>query len=212
MSVSGGSMLEAIKLCCERDERVLFKDLTFRVNAGEWIQITGGNGAGKTSLLRLLTGLSRPDVGEVCWQGKPLHQTRDNYHQNLLWIGHQSGIKIRLTVLENLCFFHHHDDFQHYFQALDQMGLAGYEDTAVSQLSAGQQRRVALARLWLTNARLWILDEPFTGLDIRAVESLTQRMSQHIGLGGSVILTTHQPVNIPADKIRQIALSCERAG
>ena len=87
-------MLEARELLCERDERTLFSGLSFTLNAGEWVQITGSNGAGKTTLLRLLTGLSRPDAGEVLWQGQPLHQVRDSYHQNLLWIGHQPGIKI----------------------------------------------------------------------------------------------------------------------
>ncbi len=95
-------MLEARELLCERDERTLFSGLSFTLNAGEWVQITGSNGAGKTTLLRLLTGLSRPDAGEVLWQGQPLHQVRDSYHQNLLWIGHQPGIKTRLTALENL--------------------------------------------------------------------------------------------------------------
>lgn len=203
-------MLEARKLFCERDERILFKDLTFEVNAGEWIQITGGNGAGKTTLLRLLTGLARPDAGEVCWHGQPLHRVRERYHQNLLWIGHQSGIKTRLTSLENLRFFHRNGDSQQCLRALDQVGLAGYEDTLVNQLSAGQQRCVALARLWLTGATLWILDEPFTALDINGVDRLTQRMSQHTAQGGRVILTNHQSMNVTTDNIRRIALADER--
>ena len=176
-------MLEARELLCERDDRILFSELSFRVNAGEWVQITGSNGAGKTTLLRLLTGLARPDAGEVCWQEQPLHHVRDSYHQQLLWIGHQPGIKT----------------------------LAGYEDIPVNQLSAGQQRRVALARLWLTRARLWILDEPFTAIDVNGVERLTQRMAQHTEQGGIVILTTHQPLNVETDKVRRIALTSERA-
>ncbi|HHE5696520.1 TPA: cytochrome c biogenesis heme-transporting ATPase CcmA [Citrobacter amalonaticus] len=205
-------MLEARKLLCERDERVLFSDLSFQVNAGEWIQVTGGNGAGKTTLLRLLTGLSRPDAGEVCWQAQPLHRVRDSYHQNLLWIGHQPGIKTRLTALENLRFFHQDGDSAKCLAALAQAGLAGYEDIPVNQLSAGQQRRVALARLWLTRATLWILDEPFTAIDVNGVERLTQRMAQHTEEGGIVILTTHQPLNVATDRIRQIALTHERVG
>lgn len=205
-------MLEARKLLCERDERVLFSDLSFQVNAGEWIQVTGGNGAGKTTLLRLLTGLSRPDAGEVCWQAQPLHRIRDSYHQNLLWIGHQPGIKTRLTALENLRFFHQDGDSAKCLAALAQAGLAGYEDIPVNQLSAGQQRRVALARLWLTRATLWILDEPFTAIDVNGVERLTQRMAQHTEEGGIVILTTHQPLNVATDRIRRIALTHERVG
>lgn len=200
-------MLEARELLCERDERTLFSGLSFTLNAGEWIQITGSNGAGKTTLLRLLTGLSRPDAGEVLWQGQPLHQVRDSYHQNLLWIGHQPGIKTRLTALENLHFYHRDGDTAQCLEALAQAGLAGFEDIPVNQLSAGQQRRVALARLWLTRATLWILDEPFTAIDVNGVDRLTQRMAQHTEQGGIVILTTHQQLNVAESKIRRISLT-----
>ncbi|WP_240993771.1 cytochrome c biogenesis heme-transporting ATPase CcmA, partial [Salmonella enterica] len=139
-------MLEARDLYCERDERTLFRGLSFTVDAGEWVQVTGGNGAGKTTLLRLLTGLARPDGGEVYWQGEPLRRVRDSFHRSLLWIGHQPGIKTRLTARENLHFFHPGDGAR-LPEALAQAGLAGFEDVPVAQLSAGQQRRVALARL-----------------------------------------------------------------
>ncbi|HIA6217259.1 TPA: cytochrome c biogenesis heme-transporting ATPase CcmA [Escherichia coli] len=205
------SMLEARELLCERDERTLFSGLSFTLNAGEWVQITGSNGAGKTTLLRLLTGLSRPDAGEVLWQGQPLHQVRDSYHQNLLWIGHQPGIKTRLTALENLHFYHRDGDTAQCLEALAQAGLAGFEDIPVNQLSAGQQRRVALARLWLTRATLWILDEPFTAIDVNGVDRLTQRMAQHTEQVGIVILTTHQPLNVAESKIRRISLTQTRA-
>ncbi|EHU9130327.1 cytochrome c biogenesis heme-transporting ATPase CcmA [Escherichia coli] len=204
-------MLEARELLCERDERTLFSGLSFTLNAGEWVQITGSNGAGKTTLLRLLTGLSRPDAGEVLWQGQPLHQVRDSYHQNLLWIGHQPGIKTRLTALENLHFYHRDGDTAQCLEALAQAGLAGFEDIPVNQLSAGQQRRVALARLWLTRATLWILDEPFTAIDVNGVDRLTQRMAQHTEQEGIVILTTHQPLNVAESKIRRISLTQTRA-
>lgn len=204
-------MLEARELLCERDERTLFSGLSFTLNAGEWVQITGSNGAGKTTLLRLLTGLSRPDAGEVLWQGQPLHQVRDSYHQNLLWIGHQPGIKTRLTALENLHFYHRDGDTAQCLEALAQAGLAGFEDIPVNQLSAGQQRRVALARLWLTRATLWILDEPFTAIDVNGVDRLTQRMAQHTEQGGIVILTTHKPLNVAESKIRRISLTQTRA-
>ncbi|MDK6357261.1 cytochrome c biogenesis heme-transporting ATPase CcmA [Escherichia coli] len=204
-------MLEARELLCERDERTLFSGLSFTLNAGEWVQITGSNGAGKTTLLRLLTGLSRPDAGEVLWQGQPLHQVRDSYHQNLLWIGHQPGIKTRLTALENLHFYHRDGDTAQCLEALAQAGLAGFEDIPVNQLSAGQQRRVALARLWLTRATLWILDEPFTAIDVNGVDRLTQRMAQHTEQGGIVILTTLQPLNVAESKIRRISLTQTRA-
>ncbi|EHO2910482.1 cytochrome c biogenesis heme-transporting ATPase CcmA [Salmonella enterica] len=132
-------MLEARDLYCERDERTLFRGLSFTVEAGEWVQVTGGNGAGKTTLLRLLTGLARPDGGEVYWQGEPLRRVRDSFHRSLLWIGHQPGIKSRLTARENLHFFHPGDGAR-LPEALAQAGLAGFEDVPVAQLSAGQQR------------------------------------------------------------------------
>ena len=204
-------MLEARELLCERDERTLFSGLSFTLNAGEWVQITGSNGAGKTTLLRLLTGLSRPDAGEVLWQGQPLHQVRDSYHQNLLWIGHQPGIKTRLTALENLHFYHRDGDTAQCLEALAQAGLAGFEAIPVNHLSAGQQRRVALARLWLTRATLWILDEPFTAIDVNGVDRLTQRMAQHTEQGGIVILTPPQPLNVSESNIRRISLTQTRA-
>ncbi|HGB5536816.1 TPA: cytochrome c biogenesis heme-transporting ATPase CcmA, partial [Salmonella enterica subsp. diarizonae serovar 61:r:-] len=161
-----------------------------------------GNGAGKTTLLRLLTGLARPDGGEVYWQGKPLRHVRDSFHQSLLWLGHQPGIKTRLTARENLHFFHPGDGAR-LPEALAQAGLAGFEDVPVAQLSAGQQRRVALARLWLTRAALWVLDEPFTAIDVNGVARLTRRMAEHTAQGGTVILTTHQPLPGAADTIRR---------
>jgi heme exporter protein A len=160
-------MLEAKDLLCEREGRILFSRLSFSVAAGEWVQVTGDNGAGKTTLLRLLAGLSCPDAGQVLWRGQALHNVRDDYHSHLLWLGHLSGIKTRLTSLENLRFFHCDCSNAQCLDALDKVGLAGYEDLPVYQLSAGQQRRVALARLWLTSATLWILDEPFTAIDTK---------------------------------------------
>ncbi|ELM1620458.1 cytochrome c biogenesis heme-transporting ATPase CcmA [Salmonella enterica] len=205
-------MLEARDLYCERDERTLFHGLSFTVGAGEWVQISGGNGAGKTTLLRLLTGLARPDGGEVYWQGEPLCCVRHRCHQDLLWIGHQPGLKNRLSALENLRFYHHDGNTVQCLDALAQAGLAGFEDVPVAQLSAGQQRRVALARLWLTRAALWVLDEPFTAIDVNGVARLTRRMAAHTAQGGMVILTTHQPLNVAPDKIRRIALAGGRAG
>lgn len=199
-------MLEARDLYCERDERTLFRGLSFTVEAGEWVQVTGGNGAGKTTLLRLLTGLARPDGGEVYWQGEPLRRVRDSFHRSLLWIGHQPGIKTRLTARENLHFFHPGDGAR-LPEALAQAGLAGFEDVPVAQLSAGQQRRVALARLWLTRAALWVLDEPFTAIDVNGVARLTRRMAAHTAQGGMVILTTHQPLPGAADTVRRLALT-----
>ncbi|MBP1520517.1 cytochrome c biogenesis heme-transporting ATPase CcmA [Salmonella enterica subsp. enterica serovar Worthington] len=138
--------------------------------------------------------------------GRALRRVRDSFHRSLLWIGHQPGIKSRLTARENLHFFHPGDGAR-LPEALAQAGLAGFEDVPVARLSAGQQRRVALARLWLTRAALWVLDEPFTAIDVNGVARLTRRMAAHTAQGGMVILTTHQPLPGTADTVRRPALT-----
>ena len=187
-------MLHAEGLSGIFDDRVLFQALTLTVGPGELLQVAGDNGAGKTSLLRMLCGLTRPESGTVSWQGEPLASVREAFHRQLLWLGHKPGVKTALTADENLHFFFPQTRQQTREAALAEMGLAGYEDVPLSQLSAGQQRRVALTRLWLTSATLWILDEPFTALDASAIATLSRRLEQHVLAGGSAILTTHQPL------------------
>lgn len=197
-------MLDAINLTCTRAERTLFSELSFTVTTGEIVQVAGKNGAGKTSLLRIIAGLSQAEEGEVHWQGQALHRLRDDFHQDLLWLGHQPGIKTVLNAFENISFFHSACSEAQRFEALAHAGLVGFEDVPVNQLSAGQQRRVALARMWLSTATLWILDEPFTAIDTLGVEKLTQQLLRHTEAGGIVILTTHQPLALPG--VRQIIL------
>lgn len=201
------SMLEIINLLCVRDERALFEALTFRVSAGDIVQIEGPNGAGKTSLLRILAGLSAPEQGEVLWQSHPIQRQRDEWHRAMLYLGHLPGIKAVLTPLENLRFYHPACSDEQMFNALASVELAGYEDVAASQLSAGQQRRIALARLWLTRARLWILDEPMTAIDKAGIETLMARFDQHLQGGGSLILTSHQELPALRGKITKISLN-----
>ncbi|MRS15015.1 cytochrome c biogenesis heme-transporting ATPase CcmA [Enterobacteriaceae bacterium RIT691] len=204
--MSEKALLEAVNLSCERDERALFTALSFRVDAGEWVQVTGANGAGKTTLLRILSGLSRPDSGDVLWNGVPLADARESFSQDLLWLGHQPGMKTRLTALENLHFYHPRATQDSLLSALAHAGLAGYEDLPLAQLSAGQQRRAALARLWLTSARLWLLDEPFTAIDADGVSDLTRRLAQHTAEGGMVVMTTHQPLPAELARVRLLSL------
>lgn len=197
-------MLEALNLCCERHERTLFSDLSFTVSAGSLVHITGENGAGKTTLLRILAGLAMPEGGEVRWRGEPLARVREQFHQQLVWTGHRPGVKSRLTVRENVAFYHRASR-----EALDEalrcVGLEGMADTLVARLSAGQQRRVALARLWLSHAPLWILDEPFTAIDAAGVETLTRHLEAHTQQGGAVIVTSHQPLAVA--RLQQIDLT-----
>jgi heme exporter protein A len=187
-------LLKVVDLYCERDERVLFDGLTFDLAAGELVQIEGANGSGKTTLLRILSGLSGDYEGEVVWCGVPIVQAREDFFSSLLYFGHQPGVKGMLTPVENLqwyCAIHPALLTQRILPALEVVGLNGYEDVPCHSLSAGQNRRVSLARLYMNTARLWILDEPFTAIDKSGVAAKERLLADHVGSGGSVILTTH---------------------
>ena len=187
-------LLEAVALSCERDWRMLFEQLHFALQPGDMLQISGPNGSGKTSLLRLIAGLRQPTSGDILLQGQALAEQRSELARNLLWIGHAAGIKGLLTAEENLLWLsalHVTQDREAIWQALAAVGLRGFEDVPCHTLSAGQQRRVALARLYLPAPPLWILDEPFTALDKHGVAQLERHLASHCEQGGLVILTTH---------------------
>ncbi|WP_328515292.1 cytochrome c biogenesis heme-transporting ATPase CcmA [Marinobacterium marinum] len=199
-------LLEVQKLFSERDDRVLFSQLSFTLNAGEIVQIEGQNGSGKTTLLRILSGLSRNYEGAIYWRGEPVAEVREQYCRELLYFGHQAGVKAVLTPEENLRWYAALSplmDAAGIMEALQQVGLRGFEDVPCHSLSAGQNRRVSLARLYLSRAPLWILDEPFTAIDKRGVAAKERLLLEHARRGGSVLLTTHHELGIqgPVRKI-----------
>ena len=162
-------------------------------------------------MLRIVTGLGDRDSGEIFWNGENIESNRDAYHQDLLFLGHQTGVKRELTAYENLRFYlniHSRKpvDKETIYSALMKVGLVGREDVPVAQLSAGQQRRVALARLWLSDHKLWILDEPLTAIDKQGVKVLESLFLSHAEDGGIVILTTHQDMFADNPKLRKIKL------
>lgn len=201
-------LFSAHQISCIRSERVLFEQLDFAIEAGQIWQIAGRNGAGKSSLLRIFAGLSEPVEGELRYQGQLLVDVADEFAANLCFIGHLSGVQPQLSALENLAFWRAcyglraGDDWA----LLARLGLAGLEDIPCQNLSAGQHRRVSLARLWLTNAKLWILDEPFTALDVSAIAQLRQRLVEHCQQGGAIILTTHQALELQTVPVQQLTL------
>lgn len=202
-------LLEAVALACERDWRLLFDSLNLQISNGDMLQIAGPNGSGKTSLLRLLSGLMQPTAGEVMLNGRPLETQRGELARNLLWIGHAAGIKGLLTPEENLtwlCALHQPAEREAIWQALAAVGLRGFEDVSCHTLSAGQQRRVGLARLYLSPPPLWILDEPFTALDKHGVAQLEQHLATHCEQGGMVVLTTHHTLTQKPTGYRELDL------
>ena len=203
-------MLYCKNLTCVREDKILFQNLTFNAQAGEIVQVEGPNGVGKTSLFRLIIGLSLPYSGDILWNNQSTSEDRESFHEKLLYLGHKSGIKPELTCLENLQFF---QKMHPSYESIDlsniiaKVGLAGYEDVITAQLSAGQQRRVALARLWLNDCPLWILDEPFTAIDKSGVAVLESLIVEHAKNGGIVILTTHQDLKISENLLSKVTLT-----
>lgn len=190
-------LLKASELHCERDDRLLFTDLSFSVHQGDVLHIKGPNGSGKTTLLRRLVGLSWVVQGELHWHDAVSEQTDRLDGSGFWYLAHRPAVTLQQTPLENLAFAMalagQTAPEEYLWQALDVVGLRGYEDVPAFSLSAGQQRRVSLARLFVPSLamQLWILDEPFTALDVDAVNQLEARISQFCNEGGTVIMTSH---------------------
>lgn len=209
-------MLEARHLECTRGERKLFRDLSFRLGRGQLLRVAGANGSGKTSLLRIMCGLLAPSAGELRWQGQSIRTEREEYSRNLVFIGHLNALKDDLTALENLRFAAALGglpaDREHALAGLDSFGVVHCAELPAKVLSQGQRRRVALARLALSpKVPLWILDEPFSALDLAAVAELELLLAAHIASGGMVVLTTHQEVQVVTRAVLRVDLDLHAA-
>ncbi len=203
-------MLEASQLECVRGDRRLFAGVGFRLEGGELLNLQGKNGAGKTSLLRMLVGLAQPVAGEITWRGEPIRKLAEDYRVELCYMGHHNAIKEELTPLENLLasarLAGEPLSEEQALEALYAVGLAGREDLQAKYLSQGQKRRVALARLIHERRALWVLDEPFVALDVAAVDMVAGLIGAHLQRGGLAVMTTHQAVTIPAGAVREYRL------
>ena len=197
------ALLNAQGLACTRGNQRLFSDINLQLGAGQWLYLQGENGAGKTSLLRILAGLTLPTEGDVFWQDSPIGKQRSQYHQDLLYIGHHAGLKEDLTLTENLRAQLAIDGIQAstaaISEALTQMGLGKRQHLPARALSAGQKRRGLLARALLRPAKLWILDEPFNALDVKAIADVQNLLKAHLANGGLLVLTSHQTPDLGQD-------------
>ena len=197
---SSSIALEARAIACVRGDRELFSGLDLQLFAGQCLHIRGENGVGKTSLLRLLTGLASPESGEVLWHSHSIKKQASEYHSKILFLGHRDALKEDLSAIENLRMYAAIDGIalseQDAFASLWRFGLKGREDLPVNCLSAGQKKRVLMARMLTRRAQVWILDEPFNALDIHAVQELQDLIVEHLQGNGLVVLTSHQPLAI----------------
>jgi len=197
------SSLTAEKLACVRGDKNLFEGLSFRVKAGQALAVEGANGAGKTSLLRLVAGFLAPAAGRLVL--KTAERESDDAEERgkqIGWLGHQDGLKPQLTVFEQLNFFAHLYGQRADRAALEQVGLARQADLPCRYLSAGQRRRLALARLLASRRPLWLMDEPFAALDSAGQALVGQLMARHCGEGGIIIAATHDPLGLANESLK----------
>ena len=199
--------LDAKNLSCIRDDRVLFEGLDFCLNNGQVLLLEGKNGSGKTSLLRIICGFREQDEGEMNWCGSAVKDSE--FYAEMAYVGHLDGVKKELTVIENLKMSLALSQTGEYSieQALEKVKLGGYDNSLVQSLSAGQKRRLSLARLLITQKSLWVLDEPFTSIDKEGIKLIESLMHEHIGRGGLIILTSHHDLDLAETDVQKINLT-----
>jgi len=195
-------LLDIQNLECTRGDRTLIRDLSFRLDTGELLHIAGRNGSGKTTLMRTLCGLTLPYGGEIHWQGTPIRKLGEDYRRELAYVGHAHGFHGELTTVENLrlhaCL--NDGETETVEAALDRLELTAQAGLPAKLLSQGQKRRLSLARLLVADRRLWILDEPFTALDVSSVLLVNDLILSQLSRGGMVILTSHQELGLDYDR------------
>ena len=207
--MSDATLLQINNLACIRNDRVLFEHLNLSLCAGQMLLVEGHNGCGKTSLLRILTGLKLADEGEILWCGETIEQLAAEYYEQVSYVGHHDGVKRELTCLENLRLVQamgkpsgvELDD------ALDRVNLYRYGDSLMGSLSAGQKRRLALSRLIVTEAKLWILDEPFTSLDKNSMTNFEAIFEKHLTQQGVIVMTSHHDIDMVNSDVQRLNLS-----
>ena len=205
------NILEVSKLGCVRGDRRLFSGLDLSVSPGTFVQLTGPNGSGKTSLLRILCGLLTPAEGEIKWEGANIRSLAEEYVAQVTYVGHRPGIKDELSAVENLRISNALNGVlvskERAFEVLGYMGLAGRESLPARLLSEGQRRRVGLARLIVSNTKLWLLDEVLTSLDKGAVALVRSLIENHVAGGGIAIVATHQELELAAGRTKRLELT-----
>ncbi|HLS83285.1 MAG TPA: heme ABC exporter ATP-binding protein CcmA [Arenimonas sp.] len=210
-AAAAAPLLQARGLAFSRNDEPVFGPLDFRLEAGEALLVQGGNGAGKTTLLRVLAGLLPASAGAVQMQGRPVD--REHLARGSAYLGHQPGHKAELAAAENLAYSRAlHGGHGDLGTALAEVGLAGYEDIPARRLSAGQNKRLALARLRLQRAPVWLLDEPYANLDLDGIALVNHLVQAHLAEGGAVLLTTHGAYAAPPVPVRTLALGPARGG
>ncbi len=196
--------LSAHNLTLIRGESCLFKDLSFTLNSGELLVLEGQNGSGKTSLIRAILGMLNFESGEIFWNDISIKKQRQEFHRSIIWLSHRTGLKKDLTLLENLSFecslrSKFEDELS---KILKKLNIFDLKDLPIRSMSAGQQRRVALARLLLFDAPIWLLDEPFTNLDDKGQAIVLDLINSHLSSGGICVIAAHQEFNIDATKVK----------
>jgi heme exporter protein A len=198
--LKAASSLSFSKLGCIKGGRQLFKNVDCVLASGNWLYVAGANGVGKTSLLRMICGLASIDSGDILWNGTSIHARRDAYRQDLCYLGHLNALQESMTVDENLAFRAAlggiAPEAEQTQEVLSRFGLRGRGRQLVRHLSQGQKRRVALSRLALSPARLWVLDEPYVAMDEAGIKLLADLIADHLNTGGLAVVTSHQRVSI----------------